>query len=163
MYRNSRSVGGCTWHIATGGYVKSLTLRYRIMLNFATTCAICNSSDLGVRLSSMPVNWKGRVAIRVLGRQSRGDFQFYRCEIHELVDLIPSPCVVFDLAPFSWPGEGRSLLWGTPPHRPSRTSPLQPFPGFPRSDVLAGGRRSLVRYYAHAEQVPLNLNTYREY
>ncbi len=69
--------------------MKSLTLRYRIMLNFATTCAICNSSDLGVRLSSMPVNWKGRVAIRVLGRQSRGDFQFYRCEIHELVDLIP--------------------------------------------------------------------------
>ena len=24
-------------------------------------------------------------------------------QIHELLDLIPSPCVVFDLAPFSWP------------------------------------------------------------
>ena len=35
--------------------------------------------------------------------------------LHELVDLIPSPCVVFDLAPFSWPGEGGSLLWGKPP------------------------------------------------
>ncbi len=23
--------------------------------------------------------------------------------IHALVDLIPSPCVVFDLTPFSWP------------------------------------------------------------
>ena len=75
MYRKSRSVGGCTWHTATGGYVKSLTLRYRIMLNFATTCAICNSSDLGVCPYSMPVNWKGRVAMRVLGRQSKGDFQ----------------------------------------------------------------------------------------
>ena len=83
-------------------------------------------------------------------------------QIHELVDLIPSPCVVFDLAPFSWPGEGGSLLWGTPPHPPARTSPLQPFPGFPRSDVLACGRPSLVRYYAHTEQVPLNLNTYPE-
>ena len=29
--------------------------------------------------------------------------------IHELLDLIPSPCVVFDLAPFSWP-EGVPLL-----------------------------------------------------
>ena len=37
MYRKSPSVGGCTWHTATGGYVNSLTLRYRIMLNFATT------------------------------------------------------------------------------------------------------------------------------
>ena len=42
----------------------------------------------------MPVNWKGRVAIRDVSRRSRGDFQ-----LHELVDLIPSPCVVFDLAP----------------------------------------------------------------
>ena len=115
----------------------------------------CNSSDLGVFLSSMPVNWKGRVAIRDLSRRSRGDFQ-----LHELVDLIPSPCVVFDLAPFSWPGEGGSLLWGTPPHPTSRASPLQPFPGFRRSDVLACGRPSWVRSYAHTEQVPLNLNSY---
>ena len=55
-----------------------------------------NSSDLGVFLSSMPMNWKGRVAIRDLSRRSRGDFQ-----LHDLVDLIPSPCVVFDLAPCS--------------------------------------------------------------
>ena len=34
-----------------------------------------NSSDLGVCLSSMPLNWKGRDAIRALNRQSRGDFQ----------------------------------------------------------------------------------------
>ena len=108
----------------------------------------------------MPVNWIGQVAIRVLSRRSRGDFQPIDAQIHELVDLIPSPCVVFDLAPFSWPGEGGSLLWGTPPHPPARTSPLQPFPDFPRSDVLACGRPSLVRYYAHAEQAPLNLNTY---
>ena len=45
-------------------------------------------------------------------------------QIHELLDLIPSPCVVFDLAPFSWPeagqdSEGGSLLWGTPPHPPA--------------------------------------------
>ncbi len=52
------------------------------------------------------------------------------------------------------------MLWGTPPHPPARTLPLQPFPGFPRSDVLVCGRRSLERYYAHAEQVPLNPNTY---
>ena len=32
----------------------------------------------------------------------------------------------------------------------------------PRSDVLACGRPSLVRYYVHTEQVPLILNTYRE-
>ena len=51
-------------------------------------------------------------------------------------------------------------MWGTPPHPPARTSPLQPFPGFPRSDVLAYGRPSLVRYYALTEQVPLNLNTH---
>ena len=81
-------------------------------------------------------------------------------QIHELLDLIPSPCVVFDLAPFSWPGEGGSLLWGTPPHPPSRAKPLQPFPGFPRSDVLVWGRTSLARYCAHTEQVPLSLNTY---
>ena len=60
-------------------------------------------------------------------------------QIHELVDLIPSPCVVFDLAPFSWPGEGGSLLWGTPPHPPARTfsftsyadRPCNPFLAFP--------------------------------
>ena len=54
------------------------------------------------------------------------------------------------------PRAGRSH----PPHSPARTSPLQPFPGFTRSGVLACGRPSLVRYYAHTEQVHLNLNTY---
>ena len=53
-------------------------------------------------------------------------------------------------------------MWGTPPHPPARTLPLQPFPGFRRSDVLACGRPSLVRYYAHTGQVPLNLNTYQQ-
>ena len=51
-------------------------------------------------------------------------------------------------------------MWGTPPHPPARAKPLQPFPGFPRSGVLVCGRPSLVRYYAHTEQVPLNLNIY---
>ncbi len=51
---------------------------------------------------------------------------------------------------------------GDTPTSPARTSPLQPFPGFRRSDILACGRSSLVRYYAHTEQIPLNLNTYRE-
>ncbi len=46
-------------------------------------------------------------------------------------------------------------MWGTPPHPPARTLPLQPFPGFRRSDVLACGRPSLVRYYPLTEQVPL--------
>ena len=50
-------------------------------------------------------------------------------------------------------------MWGTPPHPPSRTSPLQRFAGFGRSDVLAGGRRSLVRYCVHTKQAPLDLNT----
>ena len=126
-----------------------------------------NRADLGVCLPSMPVNWIGQVAIRVLIRRSRGDFQPIdapnpragRPHPLALRSLRPGPLL---LAPFSWPGEGGSLLWGTPPHPPARTSPLQPFPGFPRSDVLACGRPSLVRYYAHTEQVPLNLNTYPE-
>ena len=54
----------------------------------------CNSSDLGVFLSSMPVNWIGRVGIRDLSRQSRREFQ-----LHDLVDLIPRqglrPCNPF--------------------------------------------------------------------
>ena len=44
-----------------------------------------------------------------------------------------------------------------PPHPPERASPLQHFPGFRRSDVLACGRPSLVRYCAHTKQAPLNL------
>ena len=51
-------------------------------------------------------------------------------------------------------------MWGRPPHPTAKASPLQPFTGFRRSDVLACGRLSLVRYYAHTEQVRLNLNTY---
>ena len=79
----------------------------------------------------MPVNWNGRVAIRDLNRRSRGDFQ---------------------------PIDAKSTSWlpSPPRHPPARSSPLQPFPGFSRSDVLAGGRPSLVRYYAHTEQVTLN-------
>ena len=51
---------------------------------------------------------------------------------------------------------------GDTPTSPGKDFALatQPFPGFSRSDVLARGRPSLVRYYAHTEQVPLNLNTY---
>ena len=57
--------------------------------------------------------------------------------------------------------EKGDLCCGGHPHNPRHpTSPLQPFPGFPRSDILAFGRPSLVRYYALTEQVPLNLNTY---
>ena len=37
----------------------------------------------------------------------------------ETFKLSADPLFVFDLAPFSWPGEGGSLLWGTPPHPPS--------------------------------------------
>ena len=107
-----------------------------------------NSSDLDVCLSSMPVNWEGRVAIRDLSRQSRGDFQ--------PIDAKSTSCSTSS----PWPGERGSLLWGTPPHPPARTSPLHPFPGFSRSDVLSCGRPSLERYYAHTEQVPQNLNTY---
>ena len=73
-----------------------------------------------------------------------------------LRSLRPGPLLAYRC----WPGEGGSLSWGTPSHPPARTSPLQPFPGFPRSEVLACGRPSLVRYYALTEQVPLNLNTY---
>ena len=50
----------------------------------------------------------------------------------------------------------------TSPGKPE-ASPLQPFPGFPRSDVLACGGPSLVRHYALTEQVPLNLNTYQSF
>ena len=57
--------------------------------------------------------------------------------------------------------EKGDLCCGGHPHIPrGGGSPLQPFPGVPRSDVLACGRPSLVRYYALTEQVPLNLNTY---
>ena len=89
----------------------------------------------------MPVNWKGRVATRDLSRRSRGDFQ--------PVDAKSTSCSTSS----PWPPS-------PPPHPPARTSPLQPFPGFPRSDLLACGRPSLVGYYAHTEQAPLNLNTY---
>ena len=70
----------------------------------------------------MLVNWKGRIAILDLGRRARGDFQPIDVKSTSPVDLIPSPCVVFDLAPFSWPGEGGTLLWGTRP-----TSPVKGF------------------------------------
>ena len=50
---------------------------------------------------------------------------------------------------------------GDTPTSPGKDFALAtPFPGFPRSDILAGGRPSLVRYYALTGQVPLNLNTY---
>ncbi len=38
----------------------------------------------------------------------QGCLPTYQCQLLELVDLIP-------LAPFSWPGEGGSWMWGTPP------------------------------------------------
>ena len=50
---------------------------------------------------------------------------------------------------------------GDTPTSPGKDFALAtPFPGFPRSDVLACDRPSLVRYYALTEQAPLNLNTY---
>ena len=56
---------------------------------------------MGVFLSSMPVNWAWEVAIRDLSLPLTGAFQSIGVKIHYLLDLIPSPCVVFDLAPFS--------------------------------------------------------------
>ena len=59
-----------------------------------------------------------------------------------------------------WPGEEGYLLWRTP-HIPRQgLRPCNPFPDFRRSDILACGRPSLVRYYPHTEQVSLDLNTY---
>ena len=43
-------------------------------VDISTLGRVRNSSDLGVCLSSMPVDWIGRVVIRVLSRRSRGDF-----------------------------------------------------------------------------------------
>ncbi len=71
-------------------------------VDLSTRGRVRNSSDLGACLSSMRVNWIGRVAIRALSRRSWGDFQPIDAN-HEMLDLIPSPCVVFDLGPFSWP------------------------------------------------------------
>ncbi len=52
-------------------------------------------------------------------------------QIHELLDLIPSPCVVFDLAPFSWPGEGGCGGHPhVPRHPPEADRPCNPFLAF---------------------------------
>ena len=63
---------------------------------------------------------------------AKGEIQTHRREFPKPADLIPSPCVVFDLAPCSSPGEGGTKLWGTPPRPPSRASPLQPIPSVRR-------------------------------
>ena len=119
-----------------------------------------NNSDLGVCLSSMPVNWKGRVAIRDLSRRSRGDFQ--PIDAPNPRAARPHPLALRSLRPGPLLLARRRGIFvvGEPPHPPSRAKPLQPFPGFPRSDVLVWGRTSLARYCAHTEQVPLSLNTY---
>ncbi len=49
---------------------------------------------------------------------------------------------------------------GDTPTSPGKDFALATLSWFPRSDVPAGGRPSFGRYYAHTEQVPLNLNTY---
>ena len=118
-----------------------------------------NNSDLGVCLSSMPVNWKGRVAIRDLSRRSRGDFQ--PIDAPNPRAARPHPLALRSLRPGPLLLARRRGIFvvGEPPHPPSRAKPLQPFPGFPRSDVLVWGRTSLARYCAHTEQVPLSLNT----
>ena len=51
---------------------------------------------------------------------------------------------------------------GDTPTSPVKGFALATLSWFPRSDVLACGRPSLVRYYALTEQVPLNLYTYGE-
>ena len=45
-----------------------------------------------------------------------------------------------------------------PPHSPARAKPLQPFPDYLRSGLLACVRLQLANFYADTEQVPLNLN-----
>ena len=49
-------------------------------------------------------------------------------------------------------------MWGTPPHPPAKAKPLQPFPDYLRSGLLACGRHQLASFYADTEQVPPNLN-----
>ena len=57
--------------------------------------------------------------------------------------------------------EEGDICCGGHPHIPRQgLRPCNPFPGFRRSDILACGRPSLVRYYPHTEQVSLDLNTY---
>ena len=74
-----------------------------------------NSSDLGVCLSSMPVNRKGRVAIRVLNRQSRGDFEPIDAKSTSWSTSSPtSPGKDFALATLSWLSPiRRPCLWYT--------------------------------------------------
>ena len=50
---------------------------------------------------------------------AKGEIQTHRREFPKPADLIPSPSRVYDLAPFSSPGEGGTELWGTPPRPPS--------------------------------------------
>ena len=59
----------------------------------------------------------------------------YRCQIHELLDLIPSPCVVFDLAPFLARRRGIFVVGDTP------TSPGKP-DGRPCNPFLAPDQTS---------------------
>ena len=50
---------------------------------------------------------------------------------------------------------------GDTPTSPGKDFALATLSWFSLSNVLAGGRPSLVRYYALTEQIPLNLNSYR--
>ena len=59
--------------------------------------------------------------------------------------------------------EEGDICCGGHPHIPRQgLRPCNPFPGFRRSDILACGRPSLVRYYAHTEQVSLDLTLTQE-
>ena len=124
-----------------------------------------NRADLGVCLSSMPVNWIGQVAIRVLSRRSRGDFQ--PIDAPNPRAGRPHPLALRSLRPGPLLLARRRGIFvvGDTPTSPGirlRRIALATLSWFSRSDVLACGRPSLVRYYAHTEQVPLNLNTYPE-
>ena len=83
-----------------------------------------NSSDLGVCLSSMPVNWIGQVAIRVLSRRSRGDFQ--------PIDAKSTSCSTSSPWPPSPGQEKGDLCCGGHPHIPRQgLRPCNPFLVFP--------------------------------
>ena len=60
------------------------------------------SSDLGALSSYMPLNWTGRVAIGDLSWRPLGDF--------EPIDVKSTSWSTSSPGPFSWPGEGATLL-----------------------------------------------------
>ena len=101
----------------------------------------------------MPVNWIGRVAIRDLSRRSSGDFQ--------PIDAKSTSCSTSSPWPPSPGQEKGDLCCEGHPHIPRQgLRPCNPFLAFPDQTSSPVVDSSLARYYAHTEQVPLNLNTY---